>query len=185
MSTDETKWYALLDDLHLSPLKIAIVVAGGGSGAIGHCFRRQGASRTFVEAVIPYSRAAMTDYLGGKSIDSNASPSTAMHLSERAYQRAVGLCDTNEANIAHVGLSLVAALPTDPPRRGQDRIHVALQSHQSRWQWSLKLATNAFTRSFAETISDEMLFKALATLAQKHCNDSFFVDAGLTIETTP
>lgn len=105
-------------------------------------------------------------------------------MAERAHHRARSLCDSGASNVTHVGLALVAALPTDPPRRGGDRIHVALHSQPVASQWSLRLPKDAFTRSLAETISDEMLFQAMATLVPGHSNEAFFAEAALAVEMT-
>ncbi|MCG8649840.1 MAG: hypothetical protein MI861_08405 [Pirellulales bacterium] len=184
MSDQETQWQELLDKLHCRPYQIALVAAGGGSGAIGQCFGRPGASRTFVEAVIPYSRASMTQYLGDAAVAASASLETAMELAQTARERASRLSDSPQPGQVHVGLALVAALPTDPPRRGDDRIHVVLAPSSGRgWQGSLGLAKDRFTRTVAEQISDQMIFRALAELTGSHDNADFFAALGLEVET--
>ena len=184
MPTDAAQWSELLTTLHDSPVTIALVAAGGGSGAIHQCFQHAGASRTFVEAVIPYSRAAMVEYLGGPPIDASASLPTARQLAARARQRAERLCDEDDQRRRWVGVALVAALPTDTPRRGGDRIHVAWASIDGGRQWSLTLAKDSCTRAEAETISDEMMFLALASLVDGISQDRFFRQTDLPIQAT-
>jgi hypothetical protein len=183
MRTNDIQWQELLDAFHASPLAIALVAAGGGSGAISRCFQREGASRSFVEAVIPYSRASLAEYLGAPLAGASASSATARQLAAVARRRAKRLCDDHEGNRRPVGIALVAALPTEPPRRGGDRIHVASESIDGTSQWSLNLVKGSCTRPMAEIVSDEMMFMALARCAKMIDPDRFFHDAGLAIES--
>lgn len=182
--TAEAQWRELFDQLHASPLAIALVAAGGGSGAISRCFQREGASRTFVEAVIPYSRASMAEYAGTPLAGGSASEQAAAQLAAVARGRAERLCDVDAGNHRAVGIALVAALPTLPPRRGADRIHVALNSTDVTRRWSLNLVKDSCTRPVAEMISDEMIFMALARCTKQIDADRFFRDAGLTLEAS-
>ncbi len=144
--------------------KIALVVTGGGSGAIAKCFRRSGASRNFVEAVIPYSHAALADYLNGPPVAGHADLSTATQIASVAFDRAVkvGGGDPKDA----VGIALVAALPTDPPRDHIHRIHVALHADSLRQTWSCELTDRTYTRQQAEDIADAMVLAAIEFLTE-------------------
>lgn len=175
--------------------RISLVVTGGGSGALKHCFRRAGASRVFIEAVIPYSHAALTDYLGRPPSDSSASGPVAKQLARVALERSRRLQDEHVDSFQPVGVALVAALPTTPRRRGRDRIHVALLTQDSfppqellRPQergvlWSLELTKDAYSREQAESIADEMIRCALTKLVKSEPDDSFFRAAGLSLKT--
>ena len=79
----------------------------------------RGCIPVFVEAVIPYSHAALTDYLGCPPSDSSASGPVAKQLASVALERAGRLRDEHADSIQPVGIALVAALPTTPRRRGQ------------------------------------------------------------------
>ena len=92
--------------------------------------------------------------------------------------------DQGSKNLRPAGIALVAALPTEPPRRGDDRIHVAVASIDGLHHWSLHLAKHSCTRSSAERISDEMMFLALATMTKKTDANRFFRDSGLAFEST-
>ena len=155
-------WDSTLDRLHASDVRIAVVVSGGGSGAIARCFRRAGASRTFVEAAVPYSHAAMQDYLGHKPTGPSASVETARQLSEVAWDRCQRLSDVDDFRAA--GIALVAALPTSMHRKGHDRIHVAVRCDGKTQTWSENLAGGEFTRESAESLADEMFLTALSSL---------------------
>lgn len=188
MPTPESRWDRVFGALRDSGKRVSLVVTGGGSGALQHCFAREGASRVFVEAVIPYSHAALTNYLGGQSLESSASASMAKQLASVALERAVGLHDDNTDSFQPAGVALVASLPTTPRRRGSDRIHAALltqDSPQSRKRgvlWSMELTKDAYDREQAETIADEIVRCALVELVGLEPDDSFFQAAGLKLE---
>ena len=175
MSTAEFDWEELFESLTQSPLQIALVVTGGGSGAVARCFRRAGASSVFVEAVIPYSRLSMANYLNVQPRGSSASAERAHQLAATALARAGALTD-RDMPYETAGLALVAALPTINPRKGRDRIHVSLHTQQERQLWSAELPKDAFDRDAAEAITEEMIFIALSGL--RH-------DSGATAEAIP
>ena len=141
-----------------------MVVSGGGTGAITSCFRRAGASRNFVEAVVPYSRKAMTEYLGEPAAGPYASLQTAKQLAKRALTRASDLADSGDAQPA--GLSLVASLPTQPPRDQIHQIHVAVcaagpDGSFMNQDWSRQIESGITSRETAEAIADQMLADAI------------------------
>lgn len=189
METPECGWEPVLARLRSSRKKIGLVVTGGGAGALGHCFSRAGASKIFVEAAIPYSRRALSAYLGCPPPDACASLAAAVQLSEVARQRAHEFEDDPTDSLQTVGIALVAALPTTPTRRGQDRIHVAASTQEARpaqsrgRSWSLELAKGAHSREAAESIADAMIRHALCHLVEPPIEDTFFRDAGLQLQS--
>lgn len=52
----------------------AVGSVGCGSGAISSLLAVPGASKTLVEATVPYAMAALDDYLGSASCDAPGSP---------------------------------------------------------------------------------------------------------------
>ena len=179
----DARWSKLLAGLHDSEFQIALVAAGGGSGAFRQCFARSGASRTFLEAVIPYARASMAEYLEVSAVESCASLPTVRLLATAAFQRAQRFLATAGVGACPVGVSLTAALPTEPPRPDEHRIFVALQRPDDRREWSVRLPPNGVSRAHAETISDELLFAALASLVEGCGNRQFFEGQGLSVTT--
>ena len=167
-------WDRVLNNLTQSnSFQISLVATGGASGALARCFRRAGASRAFVEAAIPYSRPALAAYLASAPMGSDASSERAEQLAHTAQSRAQSFAQL-EPPYETVGIALVAALPTNIPRRGQDRIHVALRSPSRKILWSRELMKGAFDRESSETIADAMLFLALfelQTTEARSCDD--------------
>lgn len=105
-------------------MPMTIVVAGGASGAIAALLRQPGASRTLLDAQIPYSQQALATYLGHLP-QSICSPDTARLLAWRAWTNARQLANIDQKSNCF-GVSCTAALATQPARRGADRAHFAL-----------------------------------------------------------
>lgn len=162
---DDDAFSELLLRLTRTPWQIAIVVAGGGSGAIAKCLRRPGASKNFVEVVVPYAHEAMVDYLGAAAPAGYADRATATQLASVAMRR-VRRLGVGNASTA-VGIALVAALPTEPPRDHVDRIRVTIATENRRQTWSRHLTDRVYTRDLAESIADAMVFTALESLVEQ------------------
>ena len=107
--------------IHDSPHRAVLAVAGAGSRALAWLLGRPGASRTVLEALVPYGPKSMMDFLGfepGQAV----SQDTARSMAKEAFKRAQRL---GPADSPLVGLACTAALTTDRTRRGQNRCHVA------------------------------------------------------------
>lgn len=112
----------LIHCIHASRTAAALVLAGGGTGAIPLLLRRPGGSRTVLDVAVPYGPAAVADYLGQAPAQA-CSAETAEALARRAFQRA---CEFRaDRSVPVVGLGATAALVTDRVRRGEDRLHAA------------------------------------------------------------
>lgn len=114
---------ALIERIHASGRRVAVAVTGGGSGAIATLLRVPGASRTLVEAVVPYSYEALVDFLGRRP-ERSCSPETAAAMALRARERAAALVGSTAGPL--VGLGVTASLASDRPKRGDHRGHLAV-----------------------------------------------------------
>ncbi len=112
----------LVHCIHASRTAAALVLAGGGTGAIPLLLRRPGGSRTVLDVAVPYGPAAVADYLGEAPAQA-CSAETAESLARRAFQRACQF--RGDGSVPVVGLGATAALATDRVRRGEDRLHAA------------------------------------------------------------
>ena len=92
-----------------------------------------GASRTLLDASIPYADRALTDLLGTPT-EQAASQATARALSMAAYRRAVDFGGTD-----HFGFGCTASLVTDRTKRGQTRAHWAIQTASATQDFYLEL----------------------------------------------
>ncbi len=77
----------LVERIHASQGRVMIVSSGGGGRAIAALMEVPGASRTLLEAVVPYSEAAMVAWLGGRP-DKFCAPRTARAMAMAAFLKA-------------------------------------------------------------------------------------------------
>lgn len=134
-----------------------MAVTGGGASAIAELLAVAGASRTLLEASVPYSSAAMTDCLGHKP-EQACSAGTARALAMASFRRCQRL---NEDDQPALGLGCTAALATDRPRRGPHHCFVAVQSLQATHEYSLVLAKNTRSRAEEEALCSALVIAAM------------------------
>jgi len=156
---------AILEPLAAKRAQLVIVATGGGSEALCRLAKTPGASDVLVEGLVPYSRAAVDQLLGGAQ-EQYCSLKAARRLAVAAWQRAV---DCGVAAERAVGAAVAASLATNRPKRGGHRIHVAVQTLFSTGTASLALQKGARTRGEEEGIAAGLLCDAIAT----SCNRDF------------
>ena len=120
---------SLIDGIQGSGHKAALIVSGGGSGAVHALLTHPGASRFILEAQIPYSPPAMFDYLGEK-LDGFCSESAAQTMAERAYERALIFTLSGDSPQPILGIACTAALQTTRERKGSDRAFLCIKSRK-------------------------------------------------------
>lgn len=166
----------LIDEIHDSPMQFVIAISGGGSDAVSQLLQVPGASRTLLEAVVPYSAAAMASFLG-KAPDQACNEKTARAMAMASYQRARELHpDADAACLA--GISCTASLITDRQRRGLHRIHIGVQTCKSTQSISVKLGKGLRNRNQEESIACNMILNAMARI----CGSSQQIPVDLTKE---
>ncbi|MEQ8209860.1 MAG: hypothetical protein RH917_08505 [Lacipirellulaceae bacterium] len=125
-------WQPIVQAIHDGEFQAVLAVTGGGSGALSALLETPGASRTVLEAVVPYSAESLRQWIGGTP-DQACSEATARAMAMAAWMRAREFApDADPAKL--IGLGSTASLATDRAKRGDHRVHVALQ-------------TGAFTRT--------------------------------------
>jgi len=147
----------LVAQIHASPAQ-AVLALSGGTLAASRLLTVPGATRTVLEAVVPYCESAMVEFLGGRPDQFCSSPA-ARSMAVVAFHRARRHAGRDE-QVA--GLSCTAALATDRPRRGTHRVHVALQTLQATAAWSLQLEKGARSRGQEEELAARLTLNALA-----------------------
>jgi nicotinamide mononucleotide (NMN) deamidase PncC len=168
-----SKHQTLVEQIHASATPLVIAVTGGGSGALAELLQAPGASGTVLGAVVPYSPAALRNWLGGEP-DQACSERTARAMAMAAYERAR---DFNEADPRALrGIGATASLATNRPKRGAHRIHVAWQSADTTVVISRELEKGQRRRAEEEEIATELVLAAVA--------EACGIDARLREETT-
>ena len=140
--------------LHDSKWRGVLHITGGGASLLAELLAVAGASRTVLDASIPYAEQALTDLLGTPP-EQAASQATARALAMAAYQRAVGFGGAD-----HFGFGCTASLVTDRTKRGQTRAHWAIQTVSATHDYYLELDA-ANSRSDQETALRESLIASL------------------------
>ena len=148
----------LVGQIHDSPTKIILAASGGGTHAISALAEVAGASRTLIEAVVPYSSESMADWLGGRP-DQFCSASTSRRMAMAGLFRAEQLSGSPQ-NVA--GVACTAGLTTDRPKRGSHRAHVAAQTIEQTVSWSLILEKGLRDRKGEEELVARMVLNAVA-----------------------
>ena len=159
--------------IHASPAKIALVASGGGIRSMMWLLATPGASETVLEALVPYSIQALTDFLGERPKRA-VTAKTAESMASRAFERASFLSDSQSGLI---GVGCTAAIATDRPKRGDHRVHVSCRMQESLVTYSLKLVKGRRDRSGEDTAASLLTLRALADAAD--------VGRGVSLPLTP
>jgi len=141
---------------------MVLVTAGGGSRAIAELLEVPGASRTVVEAVVPYAPVAMCRWLGAKP-DEFCSSQTVRSLAVAAFRRA---CDYETSGVPLAGISCTASLASDRPKRGPHRAHIAAQTAATTAAWYLPLLKDRRTRAEEERLLGRLLLNVIAEVCR-------------------
>ncbi len=153
---------ACLERLHAARTMAALALSGGGSGAIARLLRQPGASRTVLEAQVPYAHAALAAYLGAE-LSGSCSQETADAMARRAFERARALRPGGGVPI--LGLGSTAALATDRSRRGEHCVFATAFDGFRLGRTALTLAKGARTRAQEESIAEWALLDLLLDAA--------------------
>jgi len=148
----------LVQAIHDSDTRIVLVVAGAGTQALSDLLGVAGASRTLLEAVVPYSSAAFDDFLG-QSPAQYASSDTARLLAGRAFTRARWL---ESSPFPLAGISCTATIVTDRPKRGEHRAHIAAWQKERLVTYDLVLDKGSRDRNGEEELVSKLLLNVLA-----------------------
>jgi hypothetical protein len=148
----------LVQAIHDSPTLTVLVTAGAGSQALADLLGVAGATRTLLEALVPYSTASFDDFLG-QHPPQYVAAETARLLAGRSYTRARWLHTWEEGL---VGTACSATIVTDRPKRGQHRAYI------STWQPNRLICTRLYLskgerdRQGEEDMVSRVLLNALA-----------------------
>jgi nicotinamide mononucleotide (NMN) deamidase PncC len=150
----------LIRQIHQAPGQMVLCVTGGGSLAISDLLHRPGASRTVLEASVPYAAEALIRWLSARP-DQFSSERTARAMAMVAYYRA-GDYAPAEPTVPLAGLACTASLASDRPKHGAHRIHVALQTRAATLAQSVELIKGGRSREGEEAVAAALLLNLLA-----------------------
>lgn len=134
--------------MHDSPWQGVFYLTGGGTSILTELLGTSGASRTLLDARIPYSSAALAELLGGAPKQA-CSEATARAMAMRAFQQARELGSTQP-----FGLGCSASLATDRVKKGEHRAHAAIQTTSATFvaRWTFSDTRDAEERTLSELL---------------------------------
>lgn len=154
----------LIRDVHDCEQQAVLAITGGGSSAISQLLQVPGASRTVLEAVVPYASTALAAWLG-TAADQACSESTARAMAMAAWMRARELAPAADPHRL-LGVGATASLTSDRPKRGDHRVHVAVQTATTTATSSIVFEKDRRTRPEEERLAAELVLLTLAEHSQ-------------------
>jgi nicotinic acid mononucleotide adenylyltransferase len=148
----------IVKKIHDCRTRLVLVTAGAGTQALSDLLGVAGATRTLLEAIIPYSEASFNEFLG-KRPSQYVADETARLLAGRAFTRARWL-DPEERRL--VGLACTATIITDRPKLGQHRAHIASWQPSRLICHRIQLHKGVRDRAGEENVVSRILLNALA-----------------------
>ncbi len=161
-----------IEKIHGTPHKAVVAVSGAGTQAVAWLLGVAGASRTILEALVPYGRESMNSFLGFEP-EQSASAQTARDMARAAYRKAKSQLEDDSPP---VGLACAATIATDRPKRGEHRAYVSAWDQHGNTLYSLNLNKGLRDRAGEEELVSRLLVHALALLSGLESD----LDLGLT-----
>ena len=152
----------LIDQIHDSSLSIVIAATGGGVASISDLLLVPGASRTVIEALVPYSFAALS-HLIGYPPDQAVSEEVAKQMALACLRRAEELA---EGNTPVAGVACTAALVTDRQRRGDNRAHIAVATSEGMALTNIALEKDLNDRATEDRIVSDAVLRMIGNTAK-------------------
>ncbi|HVU88807.1 MAG TPA: hypothetical protein VHD36_15905 [Pirellulales bacterium] len=147
--------------IHASGMRLVMAVTGGGSQAISTLLGVPGASRSVLAAEVPYSSAALAEWLRSRP-ENFCSEHTARLMAMAAYEQAVRLATAEGGAAPVAGIACTASLVSDRPKRGAHRVHVAAQTAGVTTVASLELIKGTRDRHSEEDLAARFLLNMVA-----------------------
>lgn len=157
-------WIDLITQIHQLSQPAVVVVTGGGASAIAKLLAVPGASRTILDAQVPYSPEALIAWLGRRP-EQFCDERTALAMASVAAYRAGKLVHpepTSAIATTPFGISCTASLASDRPKRGDHRCFIAVQTDQLTTSYSLTLEKGGRSRAEEDALVGQLIVRALA-----------------------
>ena len=167
-----------IEKIHATPHKAVVAVSGAGTQAVAWLLGVAGASRTILEALVPYGRESMRAFLGFEP-EQSASAQTAKDMSQSAYKQAKSQLEDDSPP---VGLACAATIATDRPKRGDHRAYVSAWDETGNTLYSLKLHKGLRDRAGEEELVSNLLVHALTVLSGLESRVELGLTPGDTLE---
>jgi hypothetical protein len=167
-----------IEKIHDTPHKSVVAVSGAGTQAVAWLLGVAGASRTILEALVPYGRESMNSFLGFEP-EQSASAQTAKDMAKAAYRKAKSQLEDDSPP---VGLSCAATIATDRPKRGDHRAYVSAWDQHGNTLYSFNLHKGLRDRAGEEEVVSRLLVHALMLLSGLESDVELGITPGDTLE---
>ena len=167
-----------IEKIHATPHKAVVAVSGAGTQAVAWLLGVAGASRTILEALVPYGRESMKSFLGFEP-EQSASAQTARDMAKAAYRKAKSQLEDDSPP---VGLACAATIATDRPKRGEHRAYVSAWDQTGNTLYSLNLHKGLRDRAGEEEVVSRLLVHALMLLSGLESDLELGLTPGDTLE---
>ena len=143
--------------IHSSKTKLVMAVSGVGSQSVNWLLSVSGASKTLLEASIPYSNASLNHYIG-KVPEQYVSKSTALSMAKSAYFKGVKYhSDFSDV----IGVSCTGAISTNRERKGANQAFIAMWSPKLKYVQHVSINKGSRTRAEEEELISSLIIKSI------------------------
>lgn len=156
---DSTRRKRLISEIHDSRLKLNLVITGGGAKVIGELLAVPGASNTVSEAIVPYSKESLADFIGAEP-ESSCSAATAKIMAASGFMRPSFRQEKRHGNVASIACT--AALATSRPKKGEHRCFIASQNPNKTRLFSAQLKKGLLSREDEELLVCDLILNEIA-----------------------
>lgn len=143
--------------IHSSKTKLVMAVSGVGSQSVNWLLSVSGASKTLLEASIPYSNASLNHYIG-EVPEQYVSKSTALSMAKSAYFK--GAKYHNDFSDV-VGLSCTGAISTNRERKGENQAFIAMWSPKLKYVQHVLINKGQRSRVEEEELISSLIIKSI------------------------
>ncbi len=154
------QYLEIIEKIHSSPYRFVLVSSGGGTNAISEVLKVPGASKSVLEAYVPYAKESL-DYYLLKQPDHYCSLSTTLSMAAKAYSAAKKIDpDINPKNL--LGVAVTASLATNYSKKGEHKFFIAIQTYKYSSSLSYSFVKGELTREEEEQIVTHHIINAIA-----------------------
>ena len=143
--------------IHNSKTKLVMSVSGVGSQSINWLLNVPGASKTLIEATIPYSNESLNRYIG-EVPSQYVSKTTALSMAKAAYMQGIQY-GNHEMDI--IGVSCTGAISTNRKRRGDNQAFIGLWGARLKYVAHLILEKGDRSRVEEEELVSSLIVQCI------------------------
>ena len=155
-----SQYLEIIQKIHSSPFRFVLVSSGGGTNAISEILQVPGASKSVLEAYVPYAKESLEYYLLKKP-DHYCSLGTTLSMAAKAYSAAKKIDpNTNPKNL--LGVAVTASLATNYSKKGEHKFFIAIQTYKYSSSFSYSFVKGELSREEEEKIVTDHIINAIA-----------------------